>query len=164
MKKFIGTKLINAIPMTRQDYNTFRGWELPENENGSDAGYLVEYVDGGQANTDEYAGYVSWSPADVFEAAYNPVDSMDFGQALVLAKMGGKVARKGWNGKNMFVFLVNGSQFKVNRAPLLGIYPEGTEITYRSHLDMKAVDGSVVPWVASQTDILADDWYEVENA
>lgn len=46
-------------------------------------------------------------------------------------------------------------------AQFLGIYPEGTEITYRAHLDMRTADGSCVPWVASQTDILADDWQVV---
>ncbi len=85
---------------------------------------------------------------------------MDFSQALDIIKAGGRVARSGWNGKGMFLFLVNGSRFQVNRPPLLGIYPEGTVIDYRSHIDMKTADGSVVPWVASQTDILADDWME----
>ena len=46
-------------------------------------------------------------------------------------------------------------------APLLGIYQEGTTIEYRPHIDMKTADGTVVPWVASQSDILADDWYFV---
>ena len=87
---------------------------------------------------------------------------MDFGAALQALKNGQKVAREGWNGKGMFLFLVPGSVFKVNRAPLLGIYPEGTEITYRPHIDMKTVDGEIVPWVASQTDLLADDWCIVE--
>ena len=58
----------------------------------------------------------------------------------------------------MFVFLVPGSVFKVSRAPLLGIYPEGTEIKYHAHVDMKTADGQVVPWLCSQTDLLADDW------
>lgn len=58
----------------------------------------------------------------------------------------------------MFVFLVPGSQFQVNRPPLLGIYPEGTEIRYHAHLDMRTADGTIVPWLASQTDILAEDW------
>jgi len=84
--------------------------------------------------------------------------SMNFGLALELLKEGQKVQRKGWNGKGMFVFLVPGSTFKVNRAPLLGIYPEGTEITYCPHIDMKTADGSIVPWLASQTDVLAEDW------
>lgn len=83
---------------------------------------------------------------------------MDFGLALAAAKSGKKIARAGWNGKGMFVFLVPGSTFKVNRAPLLGIYPEGTEIQYHAHLDMKTADGQIVPWLASQTDILAEDW------
>ena len=86
---------------------------------------------------------------------------MNFSDALAFLKDGRKVARLGWNGKGMFIFLVNGSRFTVNRAPLLGIYPEGTVIDYRSHIDMKTADGSVVPWVASQTDLLADDWQEI---
>jgi len=87
---------------------------------------------------------------------------MDFGKALENIKAGMKMQREGWNGKGMFIFLVPGSTFKVNRKPLLGIYPEGTEINYRGHIDMKTADDMVVPWLASQTDILADDWKVVE--
>lgn len=58
----------------------------------------------------------------------------------------------------MFVFLVPGSVFKVNRPPLLGIYSEGTEIEYHAHIDMRTAQGQVVPWLASQTDVLAEDW------
>ncbi len=83
---------------------------------------------------------------------------MDFGSAIVALKGGNKVARSGWNGKGMFLFLVPGSQFKVNRAPLLGIYPEGTEIDYCPHVDMRTADGKIVPWLCSQTDMLAEDW------
>lgn len=82
----------------------------------------------------------------------------NFGEALQFLRDGEKVARIGWNGKQMFLFLVPGSVFKVNRPPLLGIYPEGTEITYCPHIDMKTADGSIVPWLASQTDVLAEDW------
>lgn len=84
-----------------------------------------------------------------------------FGWAIDRLKDGAKVARKGWNGKSMFLFLVAGSQFKVNRAPLLGIYPEGTEINYCPHIDMKTADNKIVPWLASQTDMLAEDWEEI---
>ena len=83
---------------------------------------------------------------------------MNFGDALQHLKSGGRASREGWNGKGMFIFLVPGSRFAVNRAPLMGIYPEGTVIDYRSHIDMKTAQGDVVPWVASQTDLLADDW------
>ena len=86
---------------------------------------------------------------------------MNFGQALESLKQGRKVARAGWNGKGMFLFLVQGSRFRVNRPPLLGIYPEGTEINYCSHIDMRTADNKIVPWLASQTDVLAEDWSEV---
>lgn len=70
MQKYIGTKVINAVPMTRLEYNQLRGWQLPEDENGADEGFLVEYVDGGKANHPGFTGYISWSPKDVFERAY----------------------------------------------------------------------------------------------
>lgn len=161
-KTYIGTKVIHALPMTRQAYNDYRGWQLPDNEDGADDGYLVEYVDGGKANDPRHAGYISWSPKDVFERAYRPVESMSFGLAIEALKAGKTVARAGWNGKGMFLFLVPGSTFKVNRPPLMGIYPEGTEINYCPHIDMKTADGKVVPWLASQTDVLAEDWAVVE--
>lgn len=89
------------------------------------------------------------------------VTTFDFGVALNLLRDGKKVTRAGWNGKDMFIFLVDGSRFTVNRPPLNVIYPEGTEITYRPHIDMKTVDGSIAVWTASQSDVLANDWYEV---
>ena len=159
---YIGTKMINAEPMTRAAYNVFRGWELPADENGDDEGYLVEYLDGGKPNTPTHAGYVSWSPKEQFDNAYRKTSGMPFGLAVEAVKKGKKIARAGWNGKGMFLFLVPGSTFKVNRAPLLGIYPEGTEINYHAHIDMKTADGTIVPWLASQTDVLADDWIVVE--
>ena len=70
---YIGTKTVIAEPMTRQQYNDYRGWTLPTDENGGDAGYLVEYTDGGKANMPDRKGYVSWSPKDVFERAYKPM-------------------------------------------------------------------------------------------
>lgn len=91
-------------------------------------------------------------------------DGFGFGFALDILKNGGKVARAGWNGKGMFLFLVPGGTFTVNRPPLLGIYPEGTEINYCPHIDMRTADGKIVPWLASQTDMLATDWVLVERA
>lgn len=88
-------------------------------------------------------------------------EQMNFSAALEQIKQGRRLARAGWNGKDMFVFLVAGSTFRVNRPPLLGIYPEGTEITYHAHIDMKTAQGYVVPWLASQADLLAADWVVV---
>ena len=89
---------------------------------------------------------------------------MDFGDALGALKQGKRVAREGWNGKGMFLFLVPGSTFEVNRPPLLGIYPEGTRINYHAHIDMKTAQDTVVPWLASQTDVLAEDWVVIGGA
>lgn len=83
---------------------------------------------------------------------------MDFGIALQGLKEGKRVLRKGWNGKDMFLFLVPGSKFEVNRPPLLGIYEAGTVVNYQPHIDMKTAQGTVVPWLASQSDVLATDW------
>jgi hypothetical protein len=82
----------------------------------------------------------------------------DFGAALAHIKLGGRASREGWNGKGMFIFLVPGSRFAVNREPLLSILGEGTVVDYRGHIDLKTADGSIVTWVASQTDLLAADW------
>lgn len=87
----------------------------------------------------------------------------EFSEALSLLKQGHLMAREGWNGKGMFVFLVPGSQFEVNRAPLLGIFAEGTKITYRPHLDMRSADGEIGVWVASSSDLLANDWVIVSK-
>ncbi len=91
MTQHIGVKLINAFPMTRQAYNDFRGWQLPADENGSDDGYLVEYLDGGKPNTDRFDGYVSWSPKEVFEKAYRPVSGLSFGIAIEALRQGKKL-------------------------------------------------------------------------
>ncbi len=116
-------------------------------------GYGVKYAD----------GYTSWSPKAAFEESYRTSEpgmdqSLTFGDALHYLKLGAKVARTGWNGKGMFVFLVNGSTFNVSRAPLLGIFPEGTEINHRPHIDIKSVDGSISTWVPSIGDVMAEDW------
>jgi hypothetical protein len=165
--EFYGTKRIKATAMTRLEYNRYRGWDGPSDENGADEGYLVEYLDGGTANHPAHVGYISWSPKEQFEAAYQPTDAMNFGHALTALKQGSKVRRAGWNGKGMWIALTPGSTFEARhakcghaaakRADEIGD-PEG-EIELLPHIDMRAADGSmVVGWLASQTDMLADDW------
>lgn len=153
MEEYIATKLYYAKPMTRQEYNDFKGWLLPSDEDGSDAGYIVQYAD----------GYISWSPVKQFEEASRPTVGMTLGLATEAMYKGYKVARVGWNGKNMFIFLVSGSEFKVNREPLISIFPEGTDIVYRPHIDMRYADGSIGVWNATSSDQLADDWYIVKD-
>ena len=85
-------------------------------------------------------------------------DPHGIGWAVKQMHAGNRVRRQGWNGRGMFLFLVPGSTFKVSRPPLLGIYPEGTEIQYHAHVDMKTATGEIVPWLCNQSDLLAIDW------
>jgi hypothetical protein len=164
MKKYIGTKIIKAEPMNKGQYNAYRGWNQPPNEDPEEEGFLVEYVDGGKPNDDRHEGYISWSPLDAFDKAYRPMVGLTFSLALEAVKKGLKVARSGWNGKGMFIFLVTGSTFTVSRPPLLGIYPEGSVINYRPHIDLKCADGTIGTWAPSNSDALAEDWEIVEEA
>ncbi|TKW65218.1 MAG: hypothetical protein DI616_15940 [Paracoccus denitrificans] len=70
MKRYVCHKEVLAKPMTRGEYNVYRGWAIPEDENPADKGYLVEYTDGGQANHPDHKGYISWSPEAVFNNGY----------------------------------------------------------------------------------------------
>ncbi|EUB33279.1 PF11195 family protein [Klebsiella sp. AS10] len=154
MTQHIGVKLINAFPMTRLAYNDFRGWQLPSDENGADEGYLVEYLDGGKPNTDRFDGYVSWSPKEVFEKAYRPVSGLSFGLATGALKQGKKVARAGWNGKGMWLKLV-----PADIADKVAFEYEALDGA--PWIGMKTADDKFVPWLASQTDVLAEDWQVV---
>ena len=94
---------------------------------------------------------------------------LSFSKALEALKEGKRVARKGWNGKDMFLYLTEGSIVPFDQ--LIGncakhITKESTgcdDACICEHIDMKAADGSiVVGWLASQTDMLSNDWYIVE--
>lgn len=139
MKKYIGTKVIKAEPMTMKEAQKVLGRKIATlkpvtvDENG----YLVEYKD----------GYKSWSPKDVFESAYYEAgDDLDFGCALDLLKAGIAVRRRGWNDKGRFIV----KQFPTN---ITGdIIPKMLIIT----------DGIADFWVPSSSDVFAEDW-EVVN-
>ena len=158
--KYIRMHQVEAEPMTRGDYNKFRGWEIPSNENQADEGYKVTYPD----------GYVSWCPKTQFEEAGRPFDGMTFGMAIEAMKRGKKVARKGWNGKGMWlcVPLCDGPK----EIPATGVWGKpnaeyaaqnGGTVKVMPYVTMKTADGSIVMgWLASQTDMLSEDWTVVE--
>lgn len=85
-----------------------------------------------------------------------------FSKALEGIKSGERWQRDGWNGKRAYVFLVAGSEFEVNREPLLSMMGEGAVVEYHAHIDMFTVQGYVVPWLCSQADMLADDWSKLD--
>lgn len=64
MKQYIGTKIVKAEPMTRGDYNNYRGWQIPADEDPMDEGYLMEYEN----------GHEQWLPKEMFETDYIEYD------------------------------------------------------------------------------------------
>ena len=153
--KYVGTKQIEARPMTRGAYNYYRGWPIPSDEDPNDNGYLIKYSD----------GYEHWSPEKQFDETYRPCDNMTFGIALEMLKKGFRVARKGWNGKGMFVVFQKGYPDGIpcnkQTAEACGI-SEGDLFKCNPYLQIRCVDGSHSMWVPSINDCLAEDWVIVE--
>jgi len=92
---------------------------------------------------------------------------MNFGEALEAIKIGKKVQRAGWNGKGMWIALTPGCTFEYEEARAGAATHLAKErpgaITIGGHIDMRAADGSlVIGWLASQTDMLSNDWQVVE--
>jgi len=96
----------------------------------------------------------------VFERAYRPVVGMSFGLAIEAMKKGHKVARAGWNGKGMFLYYVPENQYRAVTPAARQTF--GSMVPYGAYIAMKTVQENVVPWHASQTDMLADDWAIVD--
>ncbi len=141
MQQYIGTKIIQAEPQAK-NYGPTEGQGQP--------GYKVVYPD----------GYTSWSPAEAFEEAYRPCEAMNFGLAIEALKKGHRVARAGWNGKGMFLYYVPAAAYPAQRNTLgtmVGVFPDDM-VPYCAYIAMKTAQENVVPWLASQTDVLADDW------
>lgn len=148
-ESYIGTKRIDAEPMTRGDYNKYRGWTIPADENPTDKGYLVRYSD----------GYESWSPKATFEADYKKSGEMNFGNAIELLKLGCKMARKGWNGKSQYVELATNISYKNANGEIINCEHEAIG---NKALAFVGTSGVQIGWLASQADMLAEDWHIVE--
>lgn len=154
MEKFyLGTKLVQAWPALRV---TTRGGSYEFAEVGDvvdpsavkvEEGYRVQYDD----------GYRSWSPRDVFERSYRVTTGLNFGLAIEAAKRGEKIARSGWNGKGMFLFLADVEGFHT-AADLECISHLNGDLIQPCMVMKTADDKFCVGWLASQTDMLAEDW------
>jgi hypothetical protein len=131
LRAYIGIKQVMAEPGRRQ---TVR-------EPSGEAGYRVLYPD----------GYESWSPKHVFEEAYRLTTNMDFAGALFFLKAGKRVAREGWNGKGMWIVLIHPG----NAMYTVG----GCGLPMQPCIGMKTAQSNMQPgWLASQADLLAEDW------
>lgn len=150
MEKYIGVKMIQAEPVTRGAFNASKGVGIPiDDPCYNDAGYKVVYED----------GYVSWSPKEVFEAAYRHIDAMTFGLALEALKKGKKVCRVGWNGKGQYIELATNVSY-VN--PAGGVTNVDHEQMGNKAIAFVGTSGVQLGWLASQADMLSEDWMVVE--
>jgi hypothetical protein len=233
MKPYISiTKPISATPMTRQKYNDFRGWPVPFDEDGRDAGYYILHAGGYETWMEEGHFIQCYAPTQIIEDAFqlplwaepgdwsgptvraqpaaedavdrelsdaevfelllplfeelglNPDDALiirhwdfeedgeedeiteaeptpagfSFSEALEMIKQGAAMARTGWNGSGMFIYLVQPGDYPA--ASLVAKAHWGAEalVPYGAYLAIKSVNGQVVPWLASQTDLLNSDW------
>lgn len=145
MERFIGTKIVHAEPMTRGEYNKFRGWQIPADENPDDPGYKVVYPD----------DYVSWTPADAFEEAYRQCDAMPFSLAIEAVKKGKRAARKGWNGKNQYIELAMNISYVNASGEVVDCDHDAIGSTAIAFVGTSGVQ---LGWLATQSDMLADDW------
>ena len=90
--------------------------------------------------------------------------TFDFGTAVEALKQGARVAREGWNGKGMFLYYVPENKYPASRnehGTMIGVF-ENDMVPYGAYIAMKTAQNNVVPWLASQTDVLAEDWQIVE--
>lgn len=144
--------------MTHDAYSTKRVTVWAETRDGV-AGWAIKYQD----------GYQSFCPDHVFKRDYQPIDAMSFGHAIHALKAGHRVARAGWNGKGMWLALTPGSEIPASAARSGAVKAKVDNergintVQILPHIDMRAADGTiVVGWLASQTDMLADDWTVLE--
>ena len=162
MKEYIGTKIVKAWPALRVaaedretvyvNYDDVIPYTAAEIEGGVcsiSEGYRVQYED----------GYLSWSPKAVFEEAYRETQGMPFGLAIEAAKKGKKIARAGWNGKSQYVELAYCISYKNNAAEVINV--NHCNIGNKA-LAFVGTSGVQMGWLASQADMLADDWKIVE--
>lgn len=151
---YIGTKCVNGFPMNKETYCKLRGWDIPADEDPLEEGYLVEYPDS-KSNQPQFRGYISWSPKAAFEAAYRDVEKgCTFGHAVELLKSGFKLARKGWNGKGMYISYVDPKEWNSSELER----PWDEDLKPRPWIGIKTVDNEYMPWIPSQSDVLAEDW------
>ena len=133
--------------MTHDAYSTKRVTVWPQ-KRGDEDGMAIKYQD----------GYISWCPKAVFERDYQPITAMSFGHAIHALKAGKRVARAGWNGKGMFVYLVPADSYPAQTGAAKAHFGEGAMVPYNAYLAIKNVTETVSTWVPSINDVLADDW------
>lgn len=167
MKTYICTKIIHAVPAKMVNGVAWpEGLPLPElperpsHEECCCVNEAANVVENGYmyttSQTDRYPQFMS---KDEFEKMCRDTENMTFGDALDILKRGGRVARKGWNGKNQHVELASCISYKSATGETVNVdhYNIGNKA-----LAFVGTSGVQMGWLASQADMLADDWFIVE--
>ena len=89
--------------------------------------------------------------------------SLDFGDALRALKTGSRVAREGWNGKGMFVYYVPPAAYLAQSKAAIAFFGEHAHVPYAAYMALKGVEDTVSVWVPSSNDVLAEDWFILED-
>lgn len=163
MKHYQCHKAVKASPMTRGEYNKYRGWSLPADENGDDEGFLVEYIDSPNANHPKHEGYISWSPKAVFEEGYTEQTNtnLNFGEALEALKDGKRITRTGWNAAGQYVIEIQGEHLAKSAG--YGFGEALGEFKFNPVFALKNAQNTMqCGWIPSMGDLLANDWEIVE--
>lgn len=161
---YLGVSHVWATPMTKGEFKASFG-DTEEEPDDDAEGYFVSHPDYPN-NTNLGIGHINWRDKDSFERIYHHgvAGGMCFGAALDCLKRGDRVTRKGWNGKGMYLWLKPAVTVKREwcRDPMLiNAIDEngGAEIEAFGTICMKTADNKVLTgWLASQTDMLSEDW------
>lgn len=167
MKTYICTKMIHAVPIKMVNGIPWPDGlplpQVPETLERVDCCCAIPEMkieDGYMYTTSTDDKYPQYMSAADFEAMCRTTESMAFGDALEAMKHGERVARKGWNGKDMYIFLACEPDF-VTDADISAF--DQREVEVGDMLVMKTAQNTLQPgWLASQADMLAEDWYIVE--
>lgn len=172
MKTYICSKVITAVPVKMVNGTPWpEGLPMPEISEPLQisehcgCNCMVHIEEGYMFTTSKDDRYPQFISKEDFDKMCRSTEGMNFGDALLVLKQGKRVARKGWNGKNMSVAYQKGYPDGIpcnkNTAQAWGM-EEGELFKCRPYLQMRCADGTFQMWLASQSDILADDWYIVE--
>jgi hypothetical protein len=142
MDTYIGTQVVRAVPMTRESVEELLNRNIGCKQAGD--GYFVQYDD----------GYQSWISKEGFNKVYRRTNLLTLGLAIEALLKGSKIARSGWKNKGMWLTLEVPDERRGMTLPCICL-----------HDPNQAVDtpNACIAWVASQADILAEDWQIVER-
>lgn len=137
---YYGTKRVTAWPESKLISHPLGIGETKE-------GYAVKYED----------GHISWSPKDVFEKHYQPLNKLGFNHAFEAMKQNHRVSRPSWNGKSIWLAQLLSKDWggKI-------VHPAYEPYEFEVCIVTKTPENRIVFWEPSQIDLVAQDWYLVE--